>query len=284
MFSNCFWGCGLGGDYGTEAAYGYYWAHNYRIIDITNNIIIGGELLIEAGDTSDELLKNLAEAKTFRAHAYFTLYRMFNNIYIKTEPTTPETAFDRPSEKSSQEDIFTLIRADLGYASDNLSYTTNQFGRWTKGAVDHLRAKVEMWDNNYSEAASIVDEIIDEGPYSLVDVADVFSGEMTHSETLFAINCEKNAIGGGAWHQMNWQTVAHYSAVPGLKQTVENGGAGFGFMTLNPYAVDLINENPEDQRKENYYIFIPLLGTYCFKQDCRKLNIWGEADFNQKNG
>lgn len=134
LFSNCFWGCGLGGDYGTEAAYGYYWAHNYRIIDITNNIIIGGELLIEAGDTSDELLMNLAEAKTFRAHAYFTLYRMFNNIYIKTEPTTPETAFDRPSEKSSQEDIFTLIRADLGYASDNLSYTTNQFGRWTKGS------------------------------------------------------------------------------------------------------------------------------------------------------
>ena len=148
-----------------------------------------------------------------------------------------------------------MIRADLGDASDNLTYTTNQFGRWTKGAVDHLRAKVEMWDNNYSEAASIVDEIIDEGPNSLVDVADVFSGEMTHSETLFAINFEKNAIGGGAWHQMNWQTVAHYSAVPGLKQTVENGGAGFGFMTLNPYAVDLINENPEDQRKENYYIF-----------------------------
>lgn len=255
LFSNCFWGCGLGGDYGTEAAYGYYWGHNYRIIDITNNIILGGDALINAGDASAELLKNVAEAKTFRAHAYFTLYRMFNNIYIKTEPTTPETAFDRPSEKSSQEDIFSLIRADLGFASENLSYTTDQFGRWTKGAVDHLRAKVEMWDNNYAEAAAIVDEIIDEGPYSLVDVADVFAGEMTHSETLFAINFEKNAIGGGAWHQMNWQTVAHYSAVPGLKQTVENGGAGFGFITLNPYAVDLINENPGDQRKENYYIF-----------------------------
>ena len=83
----------------------------------------------------------------------------------------------------------------------------------------------------------------------------MFAGELIHSETLFAVNFERNAIGGGAWHQMNWQTVAHYSAVPGLSQSIENGGDGFGFITLNPYAVDLLNENPEDKRISNYYIF-----------------------------
>ena len=30
-----------------------------------------------------------------RANAYFTLYRMFNNIYVRTEPTSPENAFIR---------------------------------------------------------------------------------------------------------------------------------------------------------------------------------------------
>ena len=87
LFSNCYWGCGLDGDYGTEAAYGYFWGHNYRIIDITNSIIKGAEELIQSGNSSDELIKNLSEAKVFRAHSYFTLYRLFNNIYIKTEPT-----------------------------------------------------------------------------------------------------------------------------------------------------------------------------------------------------
>ena len=105
-----YWGCGLDGDYGTEAAYGYFWGHNYRIIDITNSIIKGAEELIQSGNSSDELIKNLSEAKVFRAHSYFTLYRLFNNIYIKTEPTNPETAFDRPSEISSKEDIFNLIK------------------------------------------------------------------------------------------------------------------------------------------------------------------------------
>ena len=168
LFSNCFWGCGLGGDYGTEAAFGYLWGHNYRMIDIANSIIQGGNALIEQGNSDADLLRDVAEARTFRAHSYFTLYRLFNNIYLKTEPTTPDTAFDRPNDKSSKEDIFKLIREDLNFASDNLSYTTPQFGRWNKGAVDHIRAKVEMWDNNYAEAANIVDEIIENGSYSLV--------------------------------------------------------------------------------------------------------------------
>lgn len=255
LFSNCFWGCGLGGDYGTEEAFGYFWGHNYKIIDITNSIIEGGNQIIEAGNGDKALEKSLAEARTFRAHAYFTLYRLFKNIYIKTDATTPETAFDRPSEISTPEEIFTLIREDLKYASDNLAYTDVQFGRWTKGAVDHLRAKVEMWDNKYAAAAEIVDSIIDDGPYALVTAEEVFAGELTHSETLFAVNFEKSTIGGGAWHQMNWQTVSHYSAAPGLKQSVENGGDGYGFLTMNPYIVNLLNENPDDKRKGNYYIF-----------------------------
>ena len=112
-----------------------------------------------------------------------------------------------------------------------------------------------MWDNNFSKAAEIVDNLIQNSPHALVDVSQVFGGQLEHSETLFAINFKKNAVGGGAWHQMNWQTIAHYSAVPGMTQSLENGGDGFGFITLNPYAVNLLNDNPNDQRIGNYYIF-----------------------------
>ena len=31
----------------TEEAYGYFWSHNYKIINLTNNIIFGGEALIK---------------------------------------------------------------------------------------------------------------------------------------------------------------------------------------------------------------------------------------------
>ena len=255
LFSNCFWGCGIDGDYGTEAVYGYFWGHNYRIIDIANNIIEGGTALTENGKADPALLQNIAQAKMFRAHSYFTLYRLFNNIYLKTEPTNPETAFDRPDNKSTKEEIFSLIREDLEFASSHLSYSNDQFGRWTKAAVDHVRAKVEMWDGNFSRAGEIVDTILENSPHTLVPVDQVFKGQLEHAETLFAINFNKNAVGGGAWHQMNWQTVAHYSAVPGLTQSLENGGDGFGFITLNPYVVDLLKSNTNDKRIGNYYIF-----------------------------
>jgi len=255
LFSNCFWGCGIDEDYGAESAYGYFWGHNYKIIDITNNIISGGEFLLDEGSKDPLLTKNIAEAKMFRAHAYFTLYRLFKNIYIKAEPTTPDTAFDRPENYSPKDAVFSLIREDLNYASENLSYSTDEFGRWTKAAVDHVRAKVEMWDKNYSKAAEIVDDILTNSPHSLVNVDQVFAGDLQHSETLHAINFKKNAVGGGAWHQMNWQTVANYAAVPGLVQSLENGGNGFGFITLNPYATNLLKANANDQRIGNYYVF-----------------------------
>lgn len=254
LFSNCFWGCSAG-DYGSEAAFGYLWAHHYRIIDISNSIIQGAKNLIDQGNSSNSLNKDLAEAYVFRAHSYFTLFRLFRNIYLKIEPTTPETAFDRPDSPSSQEEIFELIRSDLKFASENLEYNDQAYGRWNKGAVDHIRAKVEMWEGDYATAASIIDELIANGPHQLVSIDQVFSGELNHPESLFSIQFERQTIGGGSWQQMNWQTVSHYSAVPGLKQSIENGGDGFGFLSLNPYAINLLNEFSADKRKDHYYIF-----------------------------
>lgn len=254
LFSSCFWGCSAG-DYGSEAAYGYFWSHNYRIIDIANSIIQGGERLIEQGQSSESLFRSLSEARAFRAHAYFTLYRLFNNIYIKTEPTTPETAFDRPDSASTSAEVFDLIRSDLQFASENLGYETPNYGRWNKGAVDHVRAKVEMWNNEFDEAADIVDDIIENSPHNLAPIDQVFAGELDHTETLFSIQFERQTIGGGAWHQMNWQTVSHYSAVPGITQSIANGGDGFGFITLNPYVINLLNEDSNDRRRSAYYIF-----------------------------
>ena len=49
-----------------------------------------------------------------------------------------------------------MIREDLLFASDNLEYAITQIGRWNKGAVDHVRAKVEMWDENYDEQLKLL--------------------------------------------------------------------------------------------------------------------------------
>lgn len=255
LYSRLTWGS-TRGDFGVTATYDFFWSLNYKIIDRANAIIQGAQNLIDSGTTDSSLIISLAEASAMRAQSYFTLYRMFNNIYVKTDPTTPETAFDRPQDKSSPEEIFSLIRSDLNYASENLSYTNEQFGRWTKGAVDHLRAKVEMWDKNFQKAAEIIDELIGSGIHSLVDLENVFEGDLNHPETLMAINFEKSATGGGAPHIVNWSVVSYYAGAPGLVQSIENGGNGVGFITLNDYVINLLKDDPDDRRKDNtYYIF-----------------------------
>ncbi|WP_318310333.1 RagB/SusD family nutrient uptake outer membrane protein [Flagellimonas crocea] len=254
LYSRLLWGASLG-DFGTASGINAHWVHYYRIVDRANAIIQGAENL----EGIEETRKNqiLAEAKCMRANSYFTLYRMFNNIFITTEPTTPENAFDVPQDKSSEEEIFSLLRSDLDFAIANLDYATPQFGRWAKGAARHLRAKVAMWENDWTEAAAQADALITSGSHSLTETtAEVFAGELNHTETLFAINFERQTIGGGNPHIMNWNMVSSYADAPGLIQSVENGGAGAGFISLNQYTIDLLNEDPNDDRKNNtYYIF-----------------------------
>ncbi|MBO0343100.1 RagB/SusD family nutrient uptake outer membrane protein [Flagellimonas profundi] len=254
LYSRLLWGASLG-DYGTASGINAYWVHFYRIVDRANAVIQGAENL----EGIEEGRKNqiIAEAKCMRANAYFTLYRLFNNIFITTEPTTPENAFDVPQDKSSVDEIFSLLRSDLDFAIANLDYAPEQFGRWGQGAARHLRAKVAMWENDWTEAAAQSDAVITSGSHSLTaSTAEVFAGELNHPETLFAINFERETIGGGSPHIMNWNMVSSYADAPGLVQSIENGGAGAGFISLNQYTIGLLNEDPNDDRKNNtYYIF-----------------------------
>lgn len=254
LYSRLLWGASLG-DFGTSEGINLYWVHFYKIVDRCNAIIQGAENLQDIDE--DRRNQILAEAKCMRANSYFALYRLFNNIFITTEPTTPENAFDVPQDKSSVEEIFSLLKDDLDFAIENLGYSPNEFGRWGQGAARHLRAKVAMWENDWDEAARQTDAVIESGSHSLVpSTAEVFADDLNHPETLFAINFERETIGGGKAHIISWNMISAYFDAPGLVQSIENGGAGVGFMTLNDYAIDLLNEDPNDDRKNGtYYIF-----------------------------
>lgn len=254
LYSRLLWGFSLG-DFGTASGLNKYWVHYYKIVDRCNAIIQATENL----PGIEESRKNqiLSEAKCMRANSFFTLYRLFNNIFVSTEPTTPENAFDTPQDKSSKEEIFSLLKSDLDYAINSLEYTTPQFGRWTQASARHLRAKVAMWEDDWTEAAAQADAIINSGNHNLVPTTkEVFAGDLNHSETLFASMFQEKTIGGGAPHILSWNVVSTSSNALGVIQSIENGGAAAGFLSLNQYVIDLLNEDPNDDRKdESYYIF-----------------------------
>ena len=254
LYSRLLWGASLG-DFGTDTGINKYWIHFYKIVDRANAIIQAAENIEDINE--DRRNQILSEARCMRANSFFSLYRQFNNIFVTTVPTTPENAFDVPLDKSSKEEIFTLLKSDLDFAIANLDFTSDQFGRFTQGAARHIRAKVAMWEEDWAEAAAQTDAIIQSGVHSLVATAnDVFKGDLNHSETLFTSIFARETIGGGGEHILNWNIVSESAAAPGIVQSVENGGAGIGFISLNDYAINLLNEDPNDERRNSsYYIF-----------------------------
>jgi len=240
-------------DFGTRR-YSRFWRHYYRLVDRSNAVITAAEKNAEM----DEAAKTqaIAEAKCMRANSYFTLYRLFHNIFITTEPTTPENAFDVPSDKSSEEEIFALLNSDLNYAIENLDWTTDEFGRWTQASARHLKAKVAVRQEDWTEAAAQTDAVINNENYSLVaKTSDVFKGDMNNSETLFAIQFEDGVIGGSTANRIHFNFIAQYQRAQGAEFSIANGGRGAGFLLLNDYLRGLLAEDPNDNRDDGtYYI------------------------------
>ena len=109
----------------------------------------------------------IAEARFLRAYYNFELVKWFGGIPMKVDSRFQlgdETSIPR----SSAEEVYALIEADLIYATENLSYTAPQTGRATKGAAQALLGKAYLYQDKFSLAANVLDNLIINGPYDLV--------------------------------------------------------------------------------------------------------------------
>ncbi|MBV7269405.1 RagB/SusD family nutrient uptake outer membrane protein [Winogradskyella luteola] len=240
-------------DQGANFVSTLFWKHFYNISNKATAIINAAEDI--DGIDEDVRLKVIAEAKYFRAHSYFYLYRMFNNIYINTETVTVENAFDVINDKSSEEDVFALINSDLNFAIENLDWV-DTFGRVTKGTAKHVKAKVAMWQGNWQEAKDQALDVIEDpdSPHSLVPTtAGVFAGNKDNSEALFVIQSEDDLLGGGDVTMMNANYVTQYFQIPGIEEDIDQGGRGFSRVLPNLYLLNLLEEDPNDDRDDNTY-------------------------------
>lgn len=238
-------------DLGSRFVSSLFWKRYYNIANKATSIINAAETV--QGVNEDVKNQVIAEAKFFRAHAYFYLYRMFNNIYVTTETVTVDNAFDVINDKSSEAEIFELINSDLTFAITNLEWS-DTFGRVTKGTAKHVKAKVAMWQGDWEEAKSQAISLIDEGPHSLVSTtADVFDGNKNNSESLFVIQSQDDLLGGGGTTMMNANYVTQYFQISGIEEDIEQGGRGFSRILPNLYLMNLIAEDPNDTRDDNTY-------------------------------
>lgn len=117
--------------------------------------------------SQDDIDRYIAEAKFLRALAYFDLVRNWGGIPLRTELNVRET--DVP--KSTVEEVYDFIVADLLEAESNLPEEPAHIGRPTRYAAKTLLADVYLNLNRFDEARDLADEVIQSGKFSLVPVS-----------------------------------------------------------------------------------------------------------------
>src|SRR3989454_12472303 len=109
--------------------------------------------------------------------------------------------------------VYEQILSDLRYAEANLGYVTKDYGRVTKGAVQHLMAKVyltRLRDTNavvdeaakqqagdFANAADYALRVINSGQYQLLPrFADVFAfNNERNAEVIWSVRSEERRVG-----------------------------------------------------------------------------------------
>ncbi len=138
------------------------------------------------------------EARFIRGHFYFELRRFFNRVPWIDENT------DAITPQPNDQEIWPMIEADFRFAYENLPETMAQVGRPNKWAAASYLAKAYMYQQKFSEAKTLYDQIIPNGrtsnglPYDLVTLAQVHNPVYkNHAESVFAIQASASDGTGG---------------------------------------------------------------------------------------
>lgn len=141
------------------------WGGFYQVVQRANNLLL---YMTKAESVMDpaEYRRVIAEAKVLRAMAYWHLISFFGDVPFFTKPpANQEELFE--FTRTNKKVIIDFLLQDLESAANDLDWNPTQAGRVSKGVAKGMGARLAMLDNNYTYAATITDDIINNGGYGL---------------------------------------------------------------------------------------------------------------------
>lgn len=226
-----------------------YWDQHYVLINQANTALQTADSL---GLNDPASLANIAEAKFFRAFAYFDLVRAYGEVpKIDFRIYNPA---DGRKPKASVTEIYALIDADLTAAENGLPMNWNNAsgqnkfpGRLTSYAAKALHAKTLLYRQNWAGALGLSQQVINSGAYSLEpSYATIFTNDGENGpESIWEIQAYIGA--NGADNYFSWY---------GICQGVRGAGdwdLGWGWNTPTQTLVDAYETN--DPRKDASILF-----------------------------
>ena len=211
------------------------WVDFYRAINTTNAAIDQAPVVV-----MDSALKahRVAEARFLRALYYFDLAQMYGPLTLTLHETTSPTT---EATRAPVDSVYDAIIADLKYAEANLPAVQKEYGRATRGAAQHLLAKVYLTRirdadsaadevakrqaGDFANAADYAQRVINSGQYALLprfkDVFD-FANER-NQEVIWSIQFTTDPLTTGTGNSGHVYFLAQYDVWPGMTRDVANG-------------------------------------------------------------
>ncbi len=160
---------------------------------------------LESGSiTAEQGASFLGELRFLRAHFHFEAKKMWGNVPFVDETVTESTT-------NVGVDVWSRIEEDFQFAIDNLGETAVRFGGATSWAAKAYKAKAYMYQSEFSSAKPLLDDIVNNGPFSLVakfhDNFDLATN--LNSETVFAVQYSVNDASNGSANG-NWGDVLNF--------------------------------------------------------------------------
>jgi starch-binding outer membrane protein, SusD/RagB family len=198
------------------------WVVLYTGIQRSNDVI--RTLRLSEGISPADTVEYTAEARFLRGFYHFEGKKMWNNFpYVDESISYASGNLNVPNYANGQYiDIWPDIVADLKYAADNLPGTQPNIGRVNKWAAMAFLAKAYMYQDDYTSAKPLLDQIIANGT--------------TSNGTHYALNPEYQSSFNPAQKNSPESVFACQTSVNDGSATATNGGNGNTGDELNfPY-------------------------------------------------
>ena len=187
------------------------WRGLYDGVSRANDVIKVAGVALEAGTiTHADYDAYVAEARFLRGHYHFDVKQEFGNIPYIDETVEDYFTVGNVSEGGEYIDAWPDIEADFQHAIDNLPTIRSQAGRCDKWAAKAYLAKCHMWQMDLNAAKPLLDDILDNGPYSLVERYHVNFKIETNNNDESIWEYQASVNDGAAGDNGNWADVLNF--------------------------------------------------------------------------
>lgn len=241
------------------------WNSLYTVV-AQSNAVINTLPTAVSSEVDPEVVNNaLGEAHLIRAVAYFYLVRIFGSIPIIANNTEAVLELELP--RNPVVDVYRFMIEDLEFAIANCydtprsaaSYTEN--ARVTSGSAKAMLAKVYLYQQNYTEAYRLADEVITAGSFRLFG-GDAEDGDPDGSYYgLFQLENDNNPE---SIFSLQWGTSGNYAEGNSIQsQFAQPGVTGFadGWGSVGP-SVDLQLAYENQNTDTRFYSTIQTEGAF----------------------